>query len=97
MFVTIETNSWGDDEGAYLFDTFQEAFTYLMQQFNPVYEGWEVDKMERYSNINHKLSDADMHYYEERAETDQLSFWCTDSANIWSNGIQISLFKIHNK
>lgn len=97
MFVVIETNSWCDDEGAYLFGTFKEAFDYLSSQFNPVFEGWEEDKMDKYSNVNHPLTDEDRKELEECMETNQLAYWCIDSNEIWSNGIHLSLYEIQNR
>lgn len=97
MYVTIETNSWCDDEGAYIFNTFKEAFDYLSSQFNPVFDGWEENKMKKCSNVKKHLTDEDRKYFEERGDDDQLVFWCTDSNEIWSNGIHLSLYKIHNK
>lgn len=99
MFVTIETNSWGDDEGAYLFDTFKEAFDYMAKQINPIFDGWSAG-IERETNMTQALSDEDRQYYEERFETDQLCFWCHSKCNehhIWSDGIVIYLYEIQNR
>ena len=97
MYVVIETNSWCDDEGAYLFNTFKEAFDYLVQQFNPVFEGWEEDKREKWTNANKPLTDEDRVYFEERYEDDNIAYWCVDSDKIWSNGIHLVLYKVHDR
>ena len=97
MYVTIETNSWCDNDGAYLFNTFKEAFNHISSRINPVFEDWREDKMEKHSNINSPLTDEDRKYYEEMGCVDALAFWCTDSNELWSNGIHLSLYKIRNK
>ena len=101
MYVTIETNSWCDNDGAYLFNTFKEAFDYLSSRFNSVFEDWQEDRMKKYTNMNRPLTDEDRKYYEDTGSMDALAFYCTDSNidknELWSNGIYLSLYEIKNK